>query len=71
MNVRYDPETDILSIVFRDAPVQESDEDKPGVVLDYDADGHVVAIEIREASLAVDGPATVSLTLGGRPGRAA
>ena len=71
MNIRYDPETDILSIVFRDAPVEESDEEKPGVVLDYDAQGRVVAIEIRRASTAVDAPATVSLSLGAGHGNAA
>ena len=27
---------DVLSIALRDAPVEESDEDKPGVILDYD-----------------------------------
>ena len=37
MKVTYDPRSDTLSIVLReDVPVAESDEDKPGVILDYD-----------------------------------
>ena len=42
MKITYDAEVDVLRLVFRDAPVAESDEDKPGVILDYDRDGNVV-----------------------------
>ena len=59
MNVSYDPATDTLTLVFRDDPVFESDEDKPGVVLDYDAAGALVAVEIREASKRVNDPTTI------------
>jgi uncharacterized protein YuzE len=31
MKVQYDPRVDVLSIVLSDAPVEESDETKPGV----------------------------------------
>ena len=40
MKVTYDQATDTLTIVLKDGvTVAESDEDRAGVVLDYDADG--------------------------------
>jgi uncharacterized protein YuzE len=47
----YDPKTDTLTLVLKDnASVAESDEDKPGVVLDYDERGDLVSMEILDAS---------------------
>lgn len=50
MKVRYDPDVDVLSIVLSDQFVDESDESKPGVIIDYDTAGNVVAVEILGAS---------------------
>ena len=51
MKVAYDPRTDTLSVILRDdADVATSDEDKPGVILDYDAEGNLVSLEILDAS---------------------
>lgn len=50
MKVRYDPETDTLTMRLSDRPVTESDEASPGVILDYDDHGNVVGIEILKAS---------------------
>ncbi len=42
MKVLYDPGTDILTVILKEGvPVVESDEDKPGVILDYDDEGNV------------------------------
>ena len=50
MKVIFDPQVDVLRIIFRDVPIEESDEEKPGVILDYDKDGMIVGVEILDAS---------------------
>jgi uncharacterized protein YuzE len=59
VKVTYDPEVDALYILFRDVPVEESAEDKPGVVLDYDKDGNIIGIEILDASKRMENPRSV------------
>jgi uncharacterized protein YuzE len=56
MKAIYDPEVDVLRILFRDSPIEESDEDKPGVILDYDKDGNLVGLELLNASQRVENP---------------
>lgn len=60
MKVVYDPETDTLDMIFREGPVAESDEDKPGIILDYDAKGNIISIELLEASKKLSQPIGVS-----------
>ena len=50
MKATYDPNTDTLSLELKPGPVAESDEDKPGVILDYDEGGNLIGIEVLDAS---------------------
>jgi uncharacterized protein YuzE len=51
MKVQYHSKTDILTVLLKEhTPVHESDEDKPGVILDYDKDGNLISFEILDAS---------------------
>jgi uncharacterized protein YuzE len=59
MRVVYDPEVDVLSVLLSDAPVAESDQDKRGVVLDYDMGGNLVGIEVLDASKRMANPMAV------------
>jgi uncharacterized protein YuzE len=59
MKITYDPEVDVLRILFSSAPIEESDEDKPGVIIDYDKDGNVVGMEILDASKRMENPRVV------------
>lgn len=52
--VSYDKQTDAASIIFReDTPIAEGDEDKPGVILDYDESGSLISLEILDGSTRV------------------
>lgn len=59
MRISYDPGVDILRILFSNAPIEESDEDKPGVIIDYDKHGNLVGMEILDASKRMDNPRAV------------
>ena len=50
MKVTYDLSLDVLRILLSDAPIAESDEDKPNVILEYAEDGSVVGMEILDAA---------------------
>jgi uncharacterized protein YuzE len=63
MKVMYDPTTDTLSMILVSSAVAESDEIRPGVILDLDRDGHVVAIEILDASRRVEIPNEVQFQI--------
>ena len=54
-------------MIFADIPVAESDEDKPGVILDYDASGNLVSLEILDASQRVTSPARIEYQIAPMP----
>ena len=59
MKITYDQQADTLTVIFADKPVAESDEDKPGVILDYDSAGNLVSLEILDASRRVTAPPSI------------
>jgi len=59
VKVKYDPRVDVLRILFSNAPIEESNEDNPGVILDYDKNGNLVGIEILDASTRIENPCAV------------
>lgn len=67
MKISYDPKTDTLSFVLKeDTTVAESDEEKPGVILDYDQHGDLVSMEILDASLRVTDAAKIEFQVAQR-----
>ena len=54
MNISYDQTTDSLYIHLADRASVESDEVQDGVVLDFDASGALVGIDLQHASQRVD-----------------
>ncbi len=50
MKFYYYPETDSLYIDLSERPSVDSREVAPGVVLDFDAEGYLVGIDIQHAS---------------------
>lgn len=66
MRVTYDAEVDILRIVFSSALVEESDEEKPGLIFDYDKDGNIVGLEILDVSKRTENPLAVEYAVVGK-----
>lgn len=56
MVIRYAKDVDVIYIKLTDAKVAESDEDKPGIILDYDESGEIVGIEVLNASKKINQP---------------
>lgn len=59
MKTIYSEQVDALRIVLRDVSIEESDEYKPGTVVDYDANSEVMGIEILNASTPTGNPREV------------
>lgn len=65
MRLYYYPETDSLYIDVADRPAEDSVEVSPGVVVDLDAEGRVVGIDVDRASKIMD-LSRVTVEIGGR-----
>lgn len=56
MVIKYNKEADAIYIQFSDAKVFESDEEKPGIILDCDDSGNIIGIEVLNASQKTNQP---------------
>lgn len=56
MRIQYDPSADAMYIRLAEGVVADSDEVREGVVLDYDAAGKVLGIEVLNVSERADNP---------------
>lgn len=54
MRVEYFPETDMLYIHLQEGPGADAQEVAPDIVLDFNASGEVIGIEIEHASERTD-----------------
>jgi uncharacterized protein YuzE len=55
MKVIYNPETNSMTIVLREARIKESDEISPNIITDFDDAGEIVRVKILSASRIVQG----------------
>jgi len=46
MKLEFDPAADAVYLEIADGAVESSEEIKPGVIIDYDAQGNVVGVEV-------------------------
>ena len=63
MKIEYDPKADAMYIRLLAGEVTESDEVRPGVVLDFDVNGRVLGIEMLDVSLRTDNPREMAMEL--------
>jgi uncharacterized protein YuzE len=63
MKVKYDKETDVLYIQLSFEAIAESDEQREGVILDFNEAGKIVGIEILIASMRVPQPTKMEYEL--------
>jgi len=54
MKIKYDKEADVLYIQLTSLTVTESDQEKPGIIIDFAQNNQIVGIEILNASANVD-----------------
>lgn len=56
MRVRVDQGADAVTLILTDRPIEASEEVADGIIVDYDAEGRIVGIEILDASKRTDDP---------------
>ncbi|OAB57324.1 hypothetical protein AY600_14005 [Phormidium willei BDU 130791] len=59
MKIKYDADVDIIRITLKDVEIEDSDEEIPGIILDFDSSQNVIGIEILQASQRIDNPQAI------------
>ncbi len=70
MRVIFDSESNTLTLLFREEPVAESDELRPGMIVDYSKDGKIISVEMLNASENISDPQSIAYELKGKLGPA-
>lgn len=50
MKLEFDPQADAAYLEISDAEIEKTQEIEPGIIADYDANGHIVGIEVLSVS---------------------
>jgi len=67
MKIEYSKEADALYVYFKQSEVAKSKEVEEGVVIDLDGEGHLIGIEILDASVRVGIPDLVNVSIENLP----
>ena len=63
MKIEYDPEADALYIQIREAHPSDNIDIEDGVTVDIDADGHIVGLQVLDASKRLSPSDLASITI--------
>jgi uncharacterized protein YuzE len=56
MKMTYNPKEDTLRILFRNAPIHDSEVHQAGLILDFEQNGKIVGLELAAASKHITRP---------------
>ena len=59
MHVRVDHGADAVYLNLTDRPIKDSEEVADGIIVDYNAEGRIVGVEILDAAKRTDDPAVL------------
>ena len=59
MKIIYEQKTDTMTVILKESTIEESDEAKSGIIIDYDNQGDIVSIEILDAKKRITQPTQV------------
>lgn len=64
MKVVYDPDQNILQLSLNGGTIAETAQISPNLILDYDEDGQLIGLELRNATTNVDNPYSITYEIG-------